>query len=343
MAWRPSIEMFAPMRMISLACMKRFSKIVSVITEVPCACVARAMYCACMSVGNPGYSSVMMSAARRFTGRRYVERLARAGDHDAAIAEFIDDGGQVLRRAIGERHVAAGNSRGDEKRSGFDAVGNDGVLGAVELIDALDANRGCSGALDFGAHFREQFGEVGDFRLARGVADRRFAFGEHCGSEDIFRAGHRDFVEVDCRAVKPARARLDVALIDGDRGAHFFEGANVKIDGTRADGAAAGKRNFRVTESRDERAESEDRGAHGFYEFVGSFGVRDGFGGDGEFGGREVRALHASAHVREQLRHCYDVAHARNVGEVHGLAGEQRCGHRGKRGVFRSADANRAT
>ena len=62
-ARRPSILMFAPMRTISSACMKRFSKIFSVMIDVPSACVASAMYCACMSVGKPGYSSVTMSAA----------------------------------------------------------------------------------------------------------------------------------------------------------------------------------------------------------------------------------------------------------------------------------------
>ncbi len=64
-ARRPSILMLAPMRTSSWACMKRFSKIFSVITDVPSACVARAMNCACMSVGKPGYSSVLISTALR--------------------------------------------------------------------------------------------------------------------------------------------------------------------------------------------------------------------------------------------------------------------------------------
>src|SRR5271157_4798623 len=58
----PSILTFAPMRTSSWACMKRFSKMFSVTMLVPSACVASAMYCACMSVGKPGYSSVFTSA-----------------------------------------------------------------------------------------------------------------------------------------------------------------------------------------------------------------------------------------------------------------------------------------
>src|SRR5579885_1271047 len=69
-ALRPSTLMFAPMRTSSSTCIKRFSKMFSVMTEVPSACVASAIYCACMSVGKPGYSSVEISAAFRFPSLR---------------------------------------------------------------------------------------------------------------------------------------------------------------------------------------------------------------------------------------------------------------------------------
>ncbi len=44
------------MRTSSCTCMKRFSKMFSLTWLTPSACVSRAMYCACMSVGKPGYS-----------------------------------------------------------------------------------------------------------------------------------------------------------------------------------------------------------------------------------------------------------------------------------------------
>ena len=42
-------------------CMKRFSKMVSVIVPTPAATVLRAANCACMSVGNAGYGAVRTS------------------------------------------------------------------------------------------------------------------------------------------------------------------------------------------------------------------------------------------------------------------------------------------
>ena len=50
----PSTSIAAPRRSNSCTCIIRFSKIVSVMTEVPSARVASAMNCACISVGNDG-------------------------------------------------------------------------------------------------------------------------------------------------------------------------------------------------------------------------------------------------------------------------------------------------
>ena len=46
--------------------MKRFSKMVSVMSAVPRATVASAMNCACMSVAKPGYGAVRMLTASGF-------------------------------------------------------------------------------------------------------------------------------------------------------------------------------------------------------------------------------------------------------------------------------------
>ena len=54
----PSTSMSAPSRFNSCTCIIRFSKIVSVMTDVPSARVASAMNCACMSVGKPGCGAV---------------------------------------------------------------------------------------------------------------------------------------------------------------------------------------------------------------------------------------------------------------------------------------------
>jgi len=50
----PRTRISAPMRSSSFTCMKRFSKMVSVMTLCPAANAMRAMIWACMSVAKPG-------------------------------------------------------------------------------------------------------------------------------------------------------------------------------------------------------------------------------------------------------------------------------------------------
>ena len=54
--------MFAPIRINSLTCIKRFSNSFSSILLAPSATSAKAINCACMSVGKPGYSLVAIFA-----------------------------------------------------------------------------------------------------------------------------------------------------------------------------------------------------------------------------------------------------------------------------------------
>src|SRR5208282_27392 len=137
---------------------------------------------------------------------------------------------------------AAGDGAGDEERAGLDAIGNDGVGGAMKKFDALDAEGGSAHTLDFGAHFNQEFGETGDFGFERAICEDRFAFGQDRGAEDIFSAGDRDFREAEGIATQAAGAGLDVAMLDGNFGAELFQGLDVNVDGAGADGAAARKR-----------------------------------------------------------------------------------------------------
>src|SRR5664280_859256 len=61
----PSRWICAPSRTSSWTCMKRFSKMVSVMREVPPARVINAISCACKSVGKPGNGAVVTSTGAR--------------------------------------------------------------------------------------------------------------------------------------------------------------------------------------------------------------------------------------------------------------------------------------
>jgi hypothetical protein len=72
--------------------------------------------------------------------------------------------------------------------------------------------------VNLGAHGVEQRGQVGDFRFARAVLHDRLALGERGGHQQVFGAGHGDFVENNLGAFERSAflrigGGLDVAVL----------------------------------------------------------------------------------------------------------------------------------
>ena len=244
---------------------------------------------------------------------------------------------------LADDEVAAGDGAGDEEGSGLDAVGIDAMARAVEAGDALTRMVEVPAPFDLRAHGGEQRGEVGDFGLARAVLDSGFALGEHGGHQQVFGAGDGDLVEDDVRAVQALGAGFEVAVLLGDGGAHVFQALDVQVDGTAADGAAAGHGDARHAGAGDERAEHERTGAHGLDDLVLGDGVGEGAAADGGavLGARRSR-LDLRAHGGEQLALGLDVADLGNVFEDDLVFGEDGGGHAGQRRVLCAGDADGA-
>ena len=167
----PSSLMRAPSRASSCTCMKRFSKIVSVMRETPRARVISAMNCACRSVGKPGNGAVEMSTGPMPAPLR-VTRTPRL-----SLETFAPGARQRVERLLEqvgadafEQNVAAGHRHRGRIGARFDAVGQHAMARAVEPRDAGDLDRRGARALDPRAHLVEAVGEVLHFRLARRVA-----------------------------------------------------------------------------------------------------------------------------------------------------------------------------
>ena len=101
--------------------MNRFSNIVSVIVESPSACVIRAMYWACISVGNSGCGSVVTSFAVRPPDDRRTDSVLsiKLFDLDACFAELFDDGRKMLGPAAFYFDLAVGYRRRDDEMFRF--------------------------------------------------------------------------------------------------------------------------------------------------------------------------------------------------------------------------------
>ena len=320
--------------------------------------------------------SVIDRRARGLRGERHVLRLHVGGEagiffgvqvgglerliaHDAngvgfhrsfhaGFRQLLQDGGEVRGIASGDVDVSAGEGSGDDEGSGFDAVGDDAVPGAVQLGDALHADRGRARAVDFRAHGVEQRGEVGDFRFAGAVLHDGLAIGKRGGHKQVFGAGDGNSVEDNFGATEAVAfsrigGGLDVAVLLRDLRAQPLQTFDMQIDGAGTDGASAGQRDAGAATAGNERPQNERGGPHGLDQFIRRFGSgKRARANRGAMMGASVAEFDFGAHGGEQLARGLDVAHLRDVFENHRFVGEQGCRHARECGVLRATDSDGA-
>lgn len=154
-------------------------------------------------------------------------------EHGARGAELVEHHLHLGGLAVGHQHVALRHHACDEEGSGFNAVGDDRVLGAVQALDALDANHRRARAGDVRSHGVEAVAQIDHLGLAGGIFDHRLALGEHGGHHQILRAGHRDHVGHDVRALEALRRRTNISVVDVHSRAKLAQAADVLVHGRR--------------------------------------------------------------------------------------------------------------
>ena len=246
----------------------------------------------------------------------------------------------MLRVAIDDVELAAGHGSGSNEGAGFDAVGDNRMLGAAQTLDTFNAHLAATRALDARAHLVEQFGQVNDFGLARRIDQRRFAVGERRRHHQVLGAGDCHLVEINLAALQSFGAGDDIAAFERHDGTELFKARQVEVNRALTDGAAARQRYPRFAEARQQWPERQHRRAHGLDQIVRRFEQLDLVGGD--FQRPQLRHQDVRAEVFEQTPHGDDVAHVRQVVQCHGFGGQQGRRHAGQCRVLCAADGNAA-
>ncbi|KAG0931627.1 hypothetical protein G6F31_016736 [Rhizopus arrhizus] len=182
MAVWPSTWMSAPSRSSSLTCMKRFSKIVSLITPTPSATQLSAMNCACMSVGNAGYGAVGDAVIGGLDLRTGLDQLGQHGVHGVRARTIHGD-------------LATGHRRGHQEGAGLDAVGQHFMAATGQALDAFDDQARGAQAFDLRAQRDQAVRQIGHLRFHRAVVENGGAFGQHRAHQHVLGAGDADHVE----------------------------------------------------------------------------------------------------------------------------------------------------
>ena len=163
------------------------------------------------------------------------------------------------------------------------------------------------------------------------------------------RGADGDLGEHDAAAAQgtPLGLGEHVAGLDLDLGAELLETHQMQVDGTRADGAAAGQRNLGLAAAGEQRAEHPEAGPHAADHFIGRHRIddvarreverlADVLGGPGTLAvDREVDAV-----IAQDAGKQIDVGEIGDVLQRQPVRGQQAGNHQGQGGVLGAGDRN---
>ena len=244
----------------------------------------------------------------------------------------------MLGPRIFETYLAARDRPGNQIGATLDAIRQHAKLAAAQTRHAVDDDLVGAGAADLGADRIEEIGQIDDLGLACRVLEHGLPLGEGRRHHQIFGARDGHGVEHEPRSAQALGAGADVAVFDRYLGAHRLQTGDVDVHRARADRAAAGQRNVRLPEAREQRPEHQNRGPHGFDEIVGRDRLLERTRLDFDVHALIDRDRHS--HATEQLDHGGDVLQMRHVADRHRFRGQQSAGQNRQRGIFGAGDAN---
>ena len=152
----------------------------------------------------------------------------------------------MLRNHIFHRHIALGHCRCEHKRTGFDLIGNHGILCAMQMGNTLDTDHIRTGTLDIGSHAVQEVRQIHHMRFLGRVLDNRGAFRHYRSHHDIDGSADTDHIHINMAAAQMLRLCLDQAMLDLHVRAQSTEALNMLVNGTAADITSTGKCHFRM-------------------------------------------------------------------------------------------------
>ncbi len=268
-----------------------------------------------------------------------IDRAARHLYGRTGFLQFLQHIFENVGARVGQRDVAAYRCRSHQKRAALDAIRHDTMAGAVQFFHTDDADGVAASPFNFCAHGDQAIRQIDHFRFARRIFQQRLTVCQHCGHHQVFRAGDTDQIEKYPRAFQAFRPipmrylGMYVTMFDIDFRTHRLQAFDVQVHRARTDGTPARQGNPRFPETRHQRPQHQNRGAHGLDHFVRRFQFVD------------IRCrqdqlvafqLYLDPHLLQQLAHRGDVVQIRHIVQMQLIRGQQTGTHDRQRRVLRS-------
>jgi hypothetical protein len=211
---------------------------------------------------------------------------------------------------------------------------------AAQTPPAADGQHIAPLPVDRRAHRHQAGGQVGDLRLARGVADHRLAARQHGGQQQVLGGADRGQRQGDLGTPQPVRrAGADHAAGQLDLRPHGAQPGGVEVDAAQPDRIAARHRQAGLAAAPQQRAEQQDGGAHPPDQIAVDLAGTDTVGAEGQ---RQASVASRPAQPDpETLQQVGQHRHVQAGGHVvqgHQMRGQQGGDHQRQDGVLRPAD-----
>lgn len=248
----------------------------------------------------------------------------------------------MSRDNIFDGDIPVCDSACEEKRSCLDAVREDGVVAALESLNALDFEVVTADPLNPGPHFDEHLAEVDDFRFAGrtfDAGDARREDGRHdhiCGTGN---GGAVPATHVEIVPVEVLRIDFNVTVFVADPATESLQSFQVKINGAWANDAASRQRDFGEPETPCERSQKTDRSSHLADQVIRRTGA---YFSRLNFPCVWVDLFYVSSQVAHNARHEMDVGEVRYIFNAAFFTGEERRGKDRKCGIFGATGDDRS-
>ena len=277
--------------------------------------------------------------ARQPTASTHVNGLAVDPEIGARRTELADCGGEMFRDDVRDLDLTPRHRPRDHVRPRLDSIGDVPEGDGMQLRLAVHGHRARARSFDRDAHRLEALRERDHLRFRGGVGDLGDALRERGRHHDVRRRAHTGDIEMDTSAAQPIRLGDDVPVVHLHLRTERPEPLEVKIDGARSPGAAAGQGNARFSESGEKRPQDVEGGAHLAHDLVGRLMARERRRVDGK---RPRSFLYGRPEVLQKAYHGPDVSEVRHRGKATLPRSEEKGGKDRQDGILRAGDLDAA-
>ena len=218
----------------------------------------------------------------------------------------------MLGDHILDQHIAAGGSSCYHIGTGFDLIGNDGIVGAVHHIHAVDLDDIGAGAADIRAHGVEEVCQIHNMRFLGNIFHDGDTLGLDRCQHHIDGSAHRYHIKVDVLAPELLAVHGHHAIVHRYIGAQGLEALDMLVNGAHtAEVAAAGQRYIGPSAAAQQRAQEIIGGTQGLCQLMGNHRFPDVGGIDLHSG--FVQQAHLGAQIPQDIEKRGDIA---DIGDI---------------------------